>query len=122
MDILIGFLLAFLIGGALCALFQLFMMLTKLKPPQVLIIGFSLGAILVPFGATGFLQLHGGAGMDIMVMNGGGMTASTLAALFQGTWLPFVSVFGIFVSLAIIGLVTGVIRSRIVQKDLKTNK
>lgn len=117
MDMLIGFLLAFLIGGALCAAFQAFMMLTKLRPPEILIIGFSLGAVLLPLGAIAVLEAYGGAGMAIMVMDAGAGTSGALAAFFQGNQVPLVTVLGVFISLTIIGIVAGMIRSAAVSKS-----
>jgi MFS family permease len=111
MDVLLSFLLAFLVGGALCALFQLFMMLTKLKPPVILIIGFSLGAILLPFGAIAVMEQYGGAGMAVMVMDAGAGMYSALAALLQGTWVPFATVVSIFLVLTLIGIAAGAISS-----------
>ncbi len=119
MDIAVGFLLAFLIGGGLCAVFQLFMMLTKLKPPEILIIGFSIGAVLLPLGAIAVLEMYGGAGMAIMVMDAGAGVTGALVALFQGNWIPIVTVLGVFLSLMIIGIVAGMIRSAIAS-DAKT--
>lgn len=109
---LMSFVFAFLIGGALCACFQLFMMLTKMKPPEILIIGFSLGAILVPFGAIAVLEQYGAAGMAIMVMDAGAGTSNALAAFMQGNWVPIVTVLSIFISLTIIGLIAGAIKAK----------
>jgi hypothetical protein len=110
MDVFIGFALAFLIGGALCAVFQVFMMLTKLHPPQILTIGFALGGILLPFGAIATLEQFGGGGMAIMVMDAGAALCGSLVALFTaGQWFSLVMVLGILVSLTAIGIITGMI-------------
>jgi hypothetical protein len=111
MDVFLSFLFAFLVGGSLCALFQLFMMLTKLKPPEILIIGFSLGAILVPLGAIAVMEQYGGAGMAIMAMDAGAGMYGAFVALFQGTWIPFATIVSIFAILTLIGIVAGAIWS-----------
>jgi hypothetical protein len=114
MDIFISFVLAFLIGGALCAIFQVFAMLTKLHPPQVLIIGFSLGGLLVPFGAIAFLEHFGGGGVAITVLDAGAALCGTLIGLFtQGQWLPVAIVLGIFIALTAIGVITGMIADKL---------
>lgn len=107
----LGFVFAFLVCGVLSALFQAFMMLTKLKPPRVLVIGFVLGALFVPLGLMSQLEALGGAGMSITVMGAGGATCATMLDLLAGNATPFVTVMLVFVSLAVIGIIAGIIRS-----------
>lgn len=53
------FINAFILGGILCALFQVFMIFTKLDPPRILILGFTLGALLSPYGMMDALSQWG---------------------------------------------------------------
>lgn len=112
MDIFLSFVLAFVVCGVLSALFQAFMMLTKLKPPTVLVIGFALGALFVPLGLMGQLEALGEAGMSITVMGAGGAACGTLLDLLaSGNATPFVTVMFVFISLSVIGICAGIIRS-----------
>ncbi|MFA6808446.1 MAG: SpoVA/SpoVAEb family sporulation membrane protein [Eubacteriales bacterium] len=98
---------AFILGGIICALFQVFMMFTKLDPPRILILGFALGALLTPFGMMDALGQWGGAGLVIMVMTAGNAVAGATVALLGGNPMPIIMIFGIFVALTIIGLGAG---------------
>lgn len=111
MELVLGFVGAFLVCGVLSALFQLFMILTRLKPPVVLIIGFAIGAILVPFGVMASLEAFGQAGMSITVMGAGGAMCGALLELFGGSALPLITVTAIFLSLMLIGLIAGILRN-----------
>lgn len=115
MDIFLSFVLAFLVCGLLSALFQAFMMLTKLKPPRVLVIGFALGALFVPLGLMGQLEVLGEAGMSITVMGAGGAACGTLLEMLAGNATPFITVMLVFVSLAVIGIIAGIIRSMVTK-------
>jgi hypothetical protein len=109
---------AFLLGGILCALFQVFMMFTKLDPPRILILGFTLGALLTPYGMMDALGQWGGAGLVIMVMSAGNAVAGATMALLGGNPVPMMMVLGIFVSLTLIGLAAGFLRSAITKNQL----
>lgn len=63
-----GFLWAFVVGGALGALFQLAISLTKLPVPTFLVIMFVLGAILVPTGIMKALVQLSGAGTLVYIL------------------------------------------------------
>jgi len=101
------FVLAFVIGGCMCLLFQVVMMVTKLHPPEMLIIGFALGAVLVPTGVVGWLEAVGGAGMGIMIMDAGAATFGGLLSLFHGDPSVILLVLGIFVLVALLGCIAG---------------
>lgn len=87
-------------------------MITKLKPPTVLVIGFALGALLVPLGAMGYLESVGGAGMFITVMGAGGAACSGLLELFSGNAVPFATTLFVFISLLVLGIIAGMIRNK----------
>lgn len=115
MDIVLSLVFAFLVCGGLSALFQVFMMLTKLQPPVILIIGFTVGALCVPLGALAVLEGIGGAGMSITVMAAGGAACGTIIELLSGNFVPFATVMSVFASLAVIGIIAGVIRNKTVS-------
>lgn len=117
MDVLLSFVFAFIVCGLLSAVFQAIMMLFKLKPPTVLVIGFSLGSILVPFDMMAPLEAAGGAGMSITVMGAGRATVSGWFTLFAGNAVPLITVICVFLSLAVIGLIAGAIRNKTRAKD-----
>jgi hypothetical protein len=110
---------AFLLGGILCALFQVFMMFTKLDVPRVLILGFALGALLTPYGMMDGLGQWGGAGLVIMVMSAGNAVAGATMALLGGNPVPIILVLGIFVSLTLIGLAAGFLRSIVAKSAVE---
>jgi hypothetical protein len=105
------YLSAFIVGGLLCALFEVFMIFTKLEPPKILILGLALGGFLVPAGMNIVLATLGGVGGDIMVSGAGSaVTASTLA-LLSGNPIPFLIVVGVFVALTVLGVAFGLLSS-----------
>lgn len=111
---------AFLLGGILCALFQIFMIFTKLDVPRILILGLVLGALLTPYGMMDALGQWGGAGMSIMVMGAGNAIVATTMALLSGNPGPILMVLGLFVALTVLGLAVGYIRSAMSEKKTET--
>jgi len=84
------FVLAFVVGGCLCAFFQFIVSATHWNPQHVLIGSISLGAILMPFGVMGMLESIGGAGAIATFMDAGAAFAGTLVAGFTaGNWMAF---------------------------------
>ncbi|NMA68437.1 MAG: SpoVA/SpoVAEb family sporulation membrane protein [Desulfitobacterium sp.] len=110
---------AFILGGILCALFQIFAIFTKLEPPKVLILGFTLGALLTPYGMTADLADWGGAGLLIMVMNAGNAVASEMILLLSGNPMEIIITFGLFISLTLIGIVAGYVRCSVIESKEK---
>lgn len=112
---------AFMMGGILCALFEIFARFTKLDPPHVLVLGIALGALLTPFGMMDALGQWGGAGLAIMVIGAGQALTGTTMALLGGNPAPILIILVLFVALTIIGIAAGSIRSNI-EKEQKPNK
>lgn len=105
-----AFLMAFVVGGVLAAVFQVAAMATKATPPTLLKVGFAIGGCCVPFGALGWLEAVGGGGATAMVVDAGGALSGTLMALLTtGAVMPLVIVLCIFVLLVLIGCLTGAI-------------
>ena len=105
-----AFVYAFLVGGVICGLFQLVMMITKLHPPEMLVIGFMLGGVLLTTGVIAWLESVGGAGMSIMVMDAGGATAAGLLALLHGDPSILILFVGILIIVVALGIIAGAIR------------
>ncbi len=101
------FLQAFLVGGILCALFQIALMTTKLGVPKLLICGLALGGIGTAFGFCDWLAGVGGAGFTVMVVGAAQAIFNSLMALFGGIWLPICIVIAIFAVLTVFGLAAG---------------
>ncbi len=107
------FVLAFIVGGCLCGLFQIVMTITKLHPPEMLIIGLAIGAALLPTGILAWLEATGGAGMSIMVLDAGGAIMGSLMSLLHGDPSSFAMLLGIFALLALIGICAGALYQKI---------
>ena len=103
------YLLAFLVGGALCAVFQVALMTTKLGVPKLLIIGLALGGLGTAFGVCDWLAGVGGAGFSVMVVGAAQAIFNSFTALFSGVWLPICVVIAIFAVLTVFGLLAGCI-------------
>ena len=82
--------LAFVVGGAVCALFELIAQLTHAKPPVLLTLGVIGGGVL---GATGVINAclaAGDAGFGIMVVGFGNGVYQAAVQLFNGSPLAMV--------------------------------
>ncbi|UWG96643.1 SpoVA/SpoVAEb family sporulation membrane protein [Dehalobacter sp. DCM] len=115
------YLTAFLLGGILCALFQIFGMFTKLDPPRVLILGVAIGGLLTPFGMLAQLGQWGGAGLTVMCMAAGSAVTGTTMALLGGNPVPILMILGLFVTLTLIGIVAGLIRAAVTKDTVVNN-
>lgn len=105
-----GFVLAFVFGGVLAAIFQLAAALTKAKPPTLLTIGFALGGVLLPTGLIAWAEIWGGGGMAAMVVDAGAALAGNFLTLITtGVFMPLLIVLATFVLLVLIGCLTGAI-------------
>jgi len=93
----VKFLMAFAVGGAICAVAQLSVDITKCNPAVVMVLSVSAGAVLSGLGLYGRLVELGGAGATIPLTGFG-------HALVQGI-AEDVTRFGI------IGLLTGGLRA-----------
>lgn len=111
-----NFVTAFVLGGALCAFFQLLMMLTKARPPELLIFGLLLGAIITVFGLSDILLAWGGAGFSIMVIGAAQAIFGSFQALFLGKFAPIITVLCIFAALTVLGILAGTIRTSIEKR------
>lgn len=105
---------AFIVGGCLCAFFQLIVSVTHWNPQHVLIGSISLGALLMPFGVMGLLESFGGAGAIATFMDAGAAFAGTLVAGFtQGNWVAFLIIFCVVVLQIPLGIFAGAMYARL---------
>lgn len=96
--------LAFLVGGLLCAFFQIVFLIVKCKPVWILLTAWCVGAILTPFGISTALANIAGQGFSVMIPVGGYNMYNVgydLAIGHTGTALVhlgsfFLAVFGLF--------------------------
>ena len=75
MDIFLGFLWAFLIGGAICTLGQVLILTTKWTSARILVAFVSLGVLLGAVGAFGPMRDFAGAGVTVPIVGFGGVLA-----------------------------------------------
>lgn len=101
------FLMAFIVGGLLCALFEIVSQATKVAPPVLLTIGVALGALLGALGVADALTGIAGAGYGVMVIGFGTAVFGAASQAIAGQWLG-VGVLAVVVAvLTVIGLVCG---------------
>lgn len=101
------FVQAFLVGGVLCAVFQVVLMATEIEVPKLLVIGLALGAIGSAVGFCDWLAGVGGAGFSVMVVDAAQAIFNSLMALFGGVWLPAAVVASVLALLTVFGLAGG---------------
>ena len=91
---------AFFLAGIICVICQLLLIYTKLGVPKILILGFTIGAILTAFGIMDKLTGWGGAGMIVLIIDAG-------EAVFRGTIAALSGNFAVIITfLCIICVVT----------------
>ncbi|MDO5043801.1 MAG: SpoVA/SpoVAEb family sporulation membrane protein [Coriobacteriia bacterium] len=96
---------AFLVGGGLCVVFQLFLEFTKVPVPVLLVCGLALGGICTLFGLTDILASLGGGGFTILVVGAGQAVTLTTMLLMQGQPMMLLLVLSIFVTLFVVGII-----------------
>lgn len=107
------FVLAFLLGGALCAISQAVFVLAKMdNPVKCLILFFCVGGVAGAFGLVPMLEEVCQAGMMATVLDpGSGIQVGVMQAL-AGNPLPLCILLAAIVGMISIGLVTGLITMR----------
>ena len=105
-----AFVLAFLVGGLLAAVFQVVSMITRIETPKLLIIAFAVGAVLSVLGVCDVLGAVGGGGFMITLIGAAQTIYNSVMALFGGSWTPLCIVTAIFAALTVLGIVAGVLR------------
>ena len=104
------FLNAFLIGGAICVVFQAILMITKIDLPKILIGGIGLGGLLSVFGVMSALMAFNTPGVQVMAFGAGGAVHDATVLVLTGAPQLALTVLGIFIVVILIGVVAGVIR------------
>lgn len=107
------FLKAFLLGGALCALFQIIWMLTKAGPNTLLKAGFCISAILTPLGVTGALSEFGKGGFFVMIVGAGKSAFHCTGDALAGNLIPLLQLLGVFAAIVVIGIITAALYQKI---------
>lgn len=103
------FLGAFLVCGLICTLAQLLVeILPDTYGPTLFILIQALGAILVPTGVVAALTALGGAGIVITVFNAGAGACDGVLAILRGDGpFSFLLLFGVFLVVAVVGIIAG---------------
>ena len=73
---LLDALIAFLVGGAICAVCEVLLALTRLTPARILVALVSLGILLGAFGLYEPLLSFAGTGVSVPLLGFGGVIAS----------------------------------------------
>lgn len=102
-----GFVTAFILGGVLCAVFQVILMFTPLDPPKILIGGLLVGGIATAFGLADVLAAWGGAGFSVMVVGAAQAMFGSVQAILAGNFIPLCVLLGVFAALTILGSLAG---------------
>ena len=105
-----SFILAFLVGGALCFVFQVILMYSRVAVPELLVMAFAIGAVLCAVGACDALGAVGGGGFMITLIGAAQAIYNAAMALFGGDFLPICIVTSIFAALTGLGIVAGMLR------------
>ena len=105
-----SFVLAFVVGGALCLVFQVILMCSRMTVPNLLVMAFAIGAVLCAVGACDMLGAVGGGGFMITLIGAAQAIYNAAVALFGGDWMPLCIVTSIFAALTALGLVAGMLR------------
>ena len=102
-----AFVWAFLIGGVICAIGQLFKE-CRIPNPIALVIFIILGGVLTPIGLMGFLSSLGAGGVCLFACGFGNAAYNTGAALAAGSPAGIIMVALLLVILIALGAACGV--------------
>lgn len=104
--------LAFLLGGALCALAQVIFVLARFDTPiKCLIVLFCAGGLLGPTGAVAALEEAFEAGIMATVIDPGAGIQVGVSSAMAGVAAPLAILLGAIVVMICIGVVTGLVAS-----------
>jgi hypothetical protein len=106
-----SFVFAFLIGGVICALGQIFAEL-KIPAPVSLAAFIAIGGILTPLNVMGFLLSLGAGGVSVMACGLGNAGFDTGALLALGNPAPLATVLALLVVLIGLGSLCGLLTGR----------
>ncbi|MFA6807928.1 MAG: SpoVA/SpoVAEb family sporulation membrane protein [Eubacteriales bacterium] len=98
---------AFILAGILCAVFQVLLAYTKLGVPKILILSFTIGAILAAVGILPILEKLGGGGLSVLILDAGGAIFNATLASTSGNFAIFIAFLCIIFSVTVIGILTG---------------
>lgn len=112
------FVLAFLLGGVLCALAQALFVFAKMDNPiKCLIVFFCLGGVLGIFGVVAMLEETCQAGVMATVIDPGFGIQAGVFNLIAGNPLPLVILLAAIVCMITLGVACGSIASSRIPRD-----
>ena len=98
---------AFLIGGALCAAFQLIERLTGSTPPIILLVGIGAGALATVLGIMPALDSFAGAGTGILIIGFGEALYYNVVSALSGDWSGVATTLVVVVLFCLMGIGAG---------------
>lgn len=98
---------AFLIGGALCAAFQLIESCTRSTPPVMLLISIGAGALATVLGIMPALGEFAGAGTGILVVGFGEALCLNIVGALSGDWSGVATTSVVIVLFVLMGIIAG---------------
>lgn len=101
------FVMAFIVGGFMCALFELISQAVKVTPSVLLTIGIATGALFGALGIADALTEQAGAGYGIMVIGFGGAVFGAANQAMAGEWLAAGVLVVVVAALTVVGLACG---------------
>ena len=109
---------AFFVCALICLAAQLIVeCIPEVHGPTLFIAIQFIGALLVPLGAIAALQGLGQAGMVITVFNAGATVCiDVIDMMGGGSAVPLITIFGVFLVVAVFGIIAGALRAKLVAK------
>ena len=88
MDIFLGFLFAFLAGGAICFVAQILILKTNITPSRILVLFVAIGVVLGASQVFGTIRNAVGAGITVPIVGfGGALSEGVIAAVRERGFL-----------------------------------
>ena len=110
-------LLAFVVGGVIALVAEAILLATKAPVPVLLIAFIIVGALMAAFNLDGAPIMNNG-GFIVSLFAAGQAAYETFAVLLMGiTPIPFVTVLCVYLSVTVLGIVAGLVRSAIIASD-----
>ena len=107
------FLRCFFLGGCLCVVLEIFWLMTKLSPINLLKLAFCVSAVLTPLGITAALIAFGSCGFFVMVAGAGEAAFSTVTKALNGNIIPVLQLIATFCGVIFSGVAAALIREKI---------
>ncbi len=101
---------AFLIGGCICAAFQVIGNFTKAIPPKILLLGIVGGTFAASLGIMEALGAFAGAGTGILVIGFGEAVFFSVQGALTGHWMGVIANLVVLSAFILMGVLSGAVR------------